>query len=95
MDALIKKHANKETIMSREQFLRAAVETLLNQVDAATLHTIVAVGRDEFVRHAKTSWIGHGFTQDDFFTAFEQLTHRAREVPLPSELRTGVAHADG
>ena len=58
-----------------------AVTSLLQQIDAITLHTIVATGRDEFERVARSEWTGHGFTGDDYRLAFEQLKERAVNVP--------------
>tara|TARA_R100001086_G_scaffold91284_6_gene45178 strand:- start:3294 stop:3545 length:252 start_codon:yes stop_codon:yes gene_type:complete len=80
---------DQETILDKSLWLRAAVQTLLDQIDAPTLQTIVAVGRDEFVRHATSQWSGHGFTQSDFRTAFRMLEVRAEQVGGP----TGVSDA--
>jgi hypothetical protein len=79
MDALMS-HP-EDIILNKQQFLKMAVESLLNQIDAPTLHTIVATGRDEFVRRARVDWSGHGFTRDDYRQAFQQLTARAASVP--------------
>lgn len=72
----------EDLILDKKKFLQMAVESLLNQIDAATLHTIVATGRDEFVRHARTNWVGHGFTTADYRRAFQGLKRRADEVPV-------------
>jgi hypothetical protein len=71
----------EDVILDKAQFLQMAVTSLLQQIDAATLHTIVATGRDEFERVARVSWVGHGFTGDDYRQAFQMLQNRAAQVP--------------
>ena len=80
----------EEVILNRGHFLQAAVKSLMDQIEPPELLTIVAVGRDEFARVARSRWVGHGFTQDDFHTAFRMLEARARQV-APSY--TGVQDA--
>ena len=75
----------EDVILDKKQFLHMAVTSLLQQIDAATLHTIVAAGHDEFMRIARAEWSGHGFTTDDYLTAFRQLQKRASQVPMAGE----------
>jgi hypothetical protein len=75
----------EEVILDKQQFLQAAVDTLLNQIDATTLHTIVATGKEEFMRIARAEWSGHGFTSDDYREAFRKLQERATQVPMVGE----------
>ena len=79
MDALMGKP--EDVIVDKKQFLEMAVHSLLNQIDAITLHTIIATGTDEFMRIAKLEWSGHGFTSDDYREAFRRLKERAAQVP--------------
>jgi hypothetical protein len=72
----------EDVILKKSQFLQAAVDSLLNQIDATTLHTIVATGRDEFMRIARSQWTGHGFTSEDYREAFRKVQERASQVPL-------------
>jgi hypothetical protein len=80
MDALMGRA--EDIILDKQQFLSMAVESLLNQIDATTLHTIVATGRDEFMRIARAEWSGHGFTGKDYRRAFQALKQRAAQVPV-------------
>lgn len=68
-----------EGITEKDQFLQAAVETLVIQLDDALLHAIVAGGEAEFVRNARNKWTGHGFTQDDYQYAYRVLQMKSRE----------------
>jgi hypothetical protein len=75
----------EDVILNKKQFLDAAVMSLLNQIDTTTLHTIVATGKEEFMRIARAEWSGHGFTTDDYREAFRQLQERASQVPMVGE----------
>lgn len=72
-------------ILEREAFLRQAVGSLLMQIDAATLASIVAGGEDRFLGHAKRYWSGHGFKAEDYKQAFRLLQARAQQV-FPQEM---------
>jgi hypothetical protein len=67
-------------ILERDAFLREAVGSLLQQIDTATLALIVTGGEDQFIGHAKTHWVGHGFKMDDLKRAFRMLQIRATQV---------------
>jgi len=66
-------------ITEKDQFLQAAVETLVIQLDDALLHAIVAGGEDEFVRNARNKWTGHGFTKSDYQQAYRILQTKSRQ----------------
>lgn len=68
-----------EGITDKGQFLEAAVETLMIQLDTPLLHAIVAGGEDEFVLHARNQWTGHGFTKDDYQQAYRILQTKSRQ----------------
>ncbi len=78
MDAAI---ALPPGITDRGLFLKAAVETLLIQVDEATLCAIVAGGKQEFARVAREKWQGHGFDDGDFGKAYELLKAESDKRP--------------
>ena len=73
-----------EGITEKDQFLQAAVETLVMQLDEALLHAIVAGGEDEFVRNARDKWTGHGFNRNDYQQAYRILQMKSRERFLKS-----------
>ncbi len=73
-----------EGITEKDQFLQAAVETLVIQLDEALLHAIVAGGEDEFVRNARDKWTGHGFNRNDYQQAYRILQMKSRERFLKS-----------
>jgi hypothetical protein len=66
-------------ITEKDQFLQAAVETLMIQLDTPLLHAIVAGGEDEFVRNARDQWTGHGFTKGDYQQAYRTLQTKSRQ----------------
>lgn len=68
-----------EGITEKDQFLQAAVETLVIQLDEALLHTIVAGGEDEFIRNARNKWTGHGFDKNDYQKAYRILQTKSRQ----------------
>jgi len=68
-----------EGITEKDQFLQAAVETLVIQLDEALLHAIVAGGEDEFVRNARDKWTGHGFNRNDYQQAYRILQAKSRK----------------
>ena len=68
-----------EGITEKDQFLQAAVETLVIQLDEPLLHAIVAGGEDEFVRNARAKWTGHGFTKNDYQQAYRILQTKSRQ----------------
>jgi hypothetical protein len=69
----------EKLILERDAFLKEAVRSLLTQIDSTTLALIVTGGEDQFIGHAKTHWVGHGFKMEDFKRAFRMLEIRATQ----------------
>ena len=68
-------------VTEKDQFLAAAVETLLIQIDDAVLSSIVQGGSQEFIRIAREKWRGHGFVTEDFEEAFKRITDAHAKLP--------------
>ena len=69
----------EKLILERDAFLKEAVRSLLTQIDSTTLALIVTGGEDQFIGHAKTHWVGHGFKIEDLKRAFRMLEIRATQ----------------
>lgn len=70
-----------EGVTEKGLFLKAAVETLLIQVDDATLSAMVQGGKQEFMRVAGEHWRGHGFNGDDLGKVYKILESESGKRP--------------
>lgn len=65
---------------SRREWVIAATEVLIQIMPGSGVILMQARGFEEFLKHAKVNWEGHGFRFEDYRTAWDRINLTAERL---------------